>query len=65
MSPSGSLTIDTDHDATEVAAEDDEVEAVEDHEVPLDPLPPPLALPPWLGASTDTNDHLLQYYLSQ
>eukprot|EP00972_Heterocapsa_arctica_P014290 2102526-Heterocapsa_arctica.AAC.1 len=57
--------MDTDHKATEVAVQDDEVESVEDHEVEPDPLPPPLALPPWLGASADTNDHLLQYYLPQ
>eukprot|EP00972_Heterocapsa_arctica_P009056 1333542-Heterocapsa_arctica.AAC.1 len=49
MSPHGSLTMDTDHEATEVAAEDDDVGSVEDHEVQPDPLPPPLALPPWLG----------------
>eukprot|EP00972_Heterocapsa_arctica_P109902 16182093-Heterocapsa_arctica.AAC.1 len=57
--------MDSDHEATEVAAEDDKVEAVEDNEVQPDPLPPPLALPPWLGPSIDTNNHLLQYYLPQ
>eukprot|EP00972_Heterocapsa_arctica_P041446 6110985-Heterocapsa_arctica.AAC.1 len=57
--------MDTDHDATEVAVQDDEVESVEDHEVKPDPLPPPLVLPPWLDASADTNDHLLKWYLPQ
>eukprot|EP00972_Heterocapsa_arctica_P075323 11111913-Heterocapsa_arctica.AAC.1 len=58
------MSMDTDHEATEVAAEDDDAKsAVEDHEVEPDPPPPPLALPPWIGASIDTNDHLLQYYL--
>eukprot|EP00972_Heterocapsa_arctica_P058322 8605207-Heterocapsa_arctica.AAC.1 len=59
--------MDTTHDPTDLGNEDDDdKQAVADNEVEPDAsAPAPLALPPWLGASIDTNEHLRQYYLPE
>eukprot|EP00972_Heterocapsa_arctica_P040339 5943085-Heterocapsa_arctica.AAC.1 len=47
-------------------ADDDDAEQphVDDDEVAPDLTgPATLSLPPWMGASIDTNDHLRQFYM--